>query len=56
MYPVSTGAAGFIEITSNESLGVGDVWESSGSAENVAAAMSNVSLLALFITLASSEL
>jgi hypothetical protein len=38
------GAAGFIEITSNDNFGGGDVWDSSGSAANVAAAMSNASL------------
>ena len=37
-------APGLMEITSNESFEEGDVWDSSGSAANVAATMSNASL------------
>ena len=44
-----TGALGFIEITSNESFwGADDLWDRRGSAANVAAAISNVSLPVLF--------
>jgi len=43
------GAAGFIEITSNESFCAGDVWDSRGIAANAVAATNNVSLQAFLI-------